>query len=78
MDDRDREYEPECLQEFSSMTTEECQVARENRESIKQHGAESILIRESDSAPNRIEIWAYTDEELQNAVEYYIALCGND
>lgn len=63
----------ECLEEYVHLTDEECNIAVENREDIKNKGASCIIIsnNDSDMDPNRVRIWGPTEESVKKAAEYY-------
>ena len=69
VDEEDRETH--LFVEYSSLRDEELQVAREHREDIKAKGATELHIKEQENAPNKLFIYAYTQEEADNAAEYY-------
>lgn len=62
----------ECVQEFSSLTEEELQVAEEFEDEIKDAGATYISIKRSEDSPNKMEIWGPTVESVEEATETYI------
>lgn len=64
----------EGLVEFTSMTEEECRLAREHRDEIEDHGATEVHVHERGGHPNKIEIWAPTQEDAERAADYYTGL----
>lgn len=67
----------EVVQEFSSLSESELQIAEEHEDEIKNAGATYIHTYRRDEHPNRMEIWGPTQEAVDNATERYIEFQNN-
>lgn len=64
----------ECVQEFSSVTEQELQIAEDFESKIKDAGATYISIHRREDHPNKLEIWGPTVHAVEQATTKYISL----